>query len=56
MVRAVEHELGELKHVIDSWGSIDVTQKLASLRTHLRTGKQLVRVGKSSTMQMVQMM
>ena len=49
MVKAIENELGDLKHVTVSWGCIDVTQKLASLHTQLRAGKQLARAGKSST-------
>ena len=46
MIRAVELDLKDMIHVIDSWGSANVTTRLASLRRQPKS-KQGTKVGKA---------
>ena len=47
MVKALELELKELRHVIEAWApSLSVTERLASLRSHMKSSKQLMRASK----------
>lgn len=44
MVKAVELELTEMKHLIEAWmPSLTVAERMVALRSHLRTSKQMVK-------------